>query len=137
MSVSPSDPTPRRRALLPPIRSRTWNTIPASVKDADGYWYGDYYGALAFEVNMDVVKTPPLDWADLTDAAYKGQIALCGDPRISNQAIMSVAAAAVANGGSFENAKPGRRFLLQAERGRQFRSPHRGPAQSLRGKPPS
>jgi hypothetical protein len=42
----------------------------------DGYWYGDYYGALAFEVNLDVVKNPPLDWPDLLLPAFKGQVAL-------------------------------------------------------------
>ena len=35
------------------------------VKDADGYWYGDYYGVMAFEVNTSVVTTPVKDWADL------------------------------------------------------------------------
>jgi len=104
-------PDAKAKGLIAPYKVRTWDTIPSSVKDADGYWYGDYYGALSFEVNLDVVKTPPLDWADLTAATYKGQIALCGDPRVSNQAIMSVAAAALANGGSFENAKPGVDFF--------------------------
>ena len=59
-------PDAKAKGLIAPYKVRTWDTIPASVKDADGYWYGDYYGALSFEVNLDVVKTPPLDWADLT-----------------------------------------------------------------------
>ena len=67
------------------------------------HWYGDYYGALAFEVNLDVVKNPPLDWADLLQPAFKGQVALAGDPRTANQAIMTVGAAALANGGSFDD----------------------------------
>src|SRR6267378_2040024 len=29
----------------------TWESIPAASKDADGFWYGDYYGVLAFEIN--------------------------------------------------------------------------------------
>ena len=35
----------------------------------------------------------PQDWADLLDPKYKGQVALSGDPRTSNQAIQTVYAA--------------------------------------------
>ena len=105
-------PDAKTKGLIAPYKVRTWSTIPDSVKDADGYWYGDYYGALSFEVNLDVVKTPPQDWADLL-GAYKGQVALSGDPRVSNQAIQSVAAAAIANGGSYDNAKPGVDFFAK------------------------
>ena len=113
-------PDARKAGLLAPYKVKTWDTIPASVKDADGYWYGDYYGALAFEVNLDVVKNPPLDWADLLGTGFKGQVALTGDPRVSNQAIMAVAAAAVANGGSFENAKPGVDFFEKLNKAGNF-----------------
>ena len=100
-------PDAKAAGLLSPYKVQTWSTIPDTVKDAEGYWYGDYYGALAFEINLDVVKTPPQDWADLLQPAFKGQVALAGDPRTANQAIMAIGAAALANGGSFDNAKPG------------------------------
>jgi putative spermidine/putrescine transport system substrate-binding protein len=100
-------PDAKAAGLLSPYKVQTWSTIPDGLKDAEGYWFGDYYGALAFEVNLDVVKTPPQDWADLLQPAFKGQIALAGDPRTANQAIMSIGAAAVANGGGFDNPKPG------------------------------
>jgi len=45
------------------------------------------------------VPTPPTDWADLLKADYAGQVALAGDPRASNQAILAVLAAGLANGG--------------------------------------
>ena len=73
-------PDAKAAGLLSPYKVKTWDTIPDAVKDADGYWYGDYYGALAFEVNMDVVKTPPLDWEDLLNPEFKGKVALSGDP---------------------------------------------------------
>ena len=69
------------RSSSSPTRSRPGTRIPADAKDADGYWYGDYYGVLAFEVNNDVVKNVPQDWADLLKPEYKGQVALAGDPR--------------------------------------------------------
>ena len=113
-------PDARSAGLIAPYKVKTWSTIPASVKDADGYWYGDYYGALAFEVNTDVVKTPPLDWADLLQPAFKGQVALAGDPRTANQAIMAVGAAALANGGTFDNPKAGLDFFDKLNKAGNF-----------------
>ncbi|MFT3893949.1 MAG: extracellular solute-binding protein [Anaerolineales bacterium] len=99
--------------LIQPYKVPTWDSIPAEAKDADGYWYGDYYGVLAFLVNTDVQPTAPQDWADLLKPEYKGQVAMSGDPRTSNQAIQTVYAAALANGGSLDNAQPGLDFFAQ------------------------
>jgi putative spermidine/putrescine transport system substrate-binding protein len=99
--------------LVLPYKVSTWDTIPDSAKDADGNWYGDYYGVMGFEINTDVVKAPPKTWADLLKPDYKGQVALSGDPRGSNQAIQAVAAAALANGGSYDDPTPGLNFFKQ------------------------
>src|SRR5881396_1784278 len=48
-------PSAKKDGLLLPYKVATWDTIPNDAKDAEGYWYGDYYGVLAFEVNGDVV----------------------------------------------------------------------------------
>ena len=66
-----------------PTRSRPGTTIPDSAKDADGYWYGDYYGVLAFEVNTGRRqerrrRTGPT----CSKPDYKSQVALAGDPRV-------------------------------------------------------
>ncbi len=58
-------------ALIQPYKVSTWATIPDSDKDADGYWYGDYYGVMSFEVNTTVVKDVPADWSDLLKPEYK------------------------------------------------------------------
>ncbi len=97
--------------IVQPYKVSTWDSIPAGSKDPNGYWYGDYYGVLALEVNSDVVKNVPQDWSDLLNPAYKGQIALSGDPRASAQAQMSVYAAALYNGGSLDNVQPGLDFF--------------------------
>ena len=97
--------------LVQPYKVSTWDTIPADSKQPDGYWFGDYYGVLAFEVNKDAVQNVPQDWADLLKPEYKGQVALAGDPRASAQAQMSVYAAALANGGSLDNVTPGLDFF--------------------------
>jgi putative spermidine/putrescine transport system substrate-binding protein len=97
--------------LFEPYKVSTWDTIPDSAKAADGAWFGDYYGVMSFTTNLAVQANPPKDWADLLKPEYKGQIALDGDPRTSNQAIQAVYAAALANGGSLDNAQPGLDFF--------------------------
>jgi putative spermidine/putrescine transport system substrate-binding protein len=89
-------PTAKKDALVQPYKVSTWSTIPDSAKDAEGYWTGDYYGVLAFEVNADLVKKIPADWRDLLAADYKNAVSLAGDPRVANQAIQGVFAAGLA-----------------------------------------
>jgi putative spermidine/putrescine transport system substrate-binding protein len=91
-------PSAKKDGLIQPYKVATWDSIPDSAKDAEGFWYGDYYGVLAFEVNTDIVKTLPKDWADLQGADFKNAVALAGDPRTSNQAIQAVYAAGLAGG---------------------------------------
>lgn len=97
-------PSAQQDGLLQPYKVATWDTIPNDLKDAAGFWYGNYYGVLTFEVNTDLVKNPPQDWADLLKPEYKNQVALAGDPRSSHQAIQSVYAAGLANGGTADSA---------------------------------
>ena len=103
----------KKDSLIQPYKVSTWDSIPDDAKDPDGYWYGDYYGVLSFLVNTDVQPDVPKDWADLLDPKYNGQVALSGDPRTSNQAIQSVFAAALANGGSLDDAQPGLDFFAK------------------------
>ncbi|MCB9136009.1 MAG: extracellular solute-binding protein [Anaerolineales bacterium] len=110
-------PSSKAENLLMPYKVSTWDSIPADAKDADGYWYGDYYGVLAFLVNTDIQPDVPKDWSDLLDPKYSGQVALSGDPRTSNQAIQSVFAAALANGGSLDNAQPGLDYFAKLNSG--------------------
>lgn len=93
-------PQAKDEGLLQPYKVSTWDEIPDSVKDAEGFWYGDYYGVLSFMVNKDLVENTPTDWADLLKPEYAAQVALSGDPRASNQAILGVLAAGLAAGGT-------------------------------------
>ena len=106
-------PQAKQDGLLQPYQVSVWDTIPDSLKDPEGYWYGDYYGVMSFEVNTSIVKNPPQDWNDLLKSDYKGQVALAGDPRTSSQAINAVYAAALASGGSADNAGPGLDFFAK------------------------
>lgn len=113
-------PQAKEEGLIQPYKVATWDTIPDEVKDAEGYWYGDYYGVLAIQVNTDIVTEIPQDWSDLLNPAYNGQVALAGDPRTSNQAIQSVFASALANGGSLDDAQPGLDFWAQVNEAGNF-----------------
>jgi putative spermidine/putrescine transport system substrate-binding protein len=108
-----NSPSFRSEGLLQPYKVATWKTIPDSAKDPEGYWYGGYYSVLSFLVNTDVQPDVPQDWIDLLDPKYKGQVALSGDPRTVNEAMQSVFAAALANGGSLYDAQPGLEFFAK------------------------
>jgi putative spermidine/putrescine transport system substrate-binding protein len=98
-------PSAKKDGLLQPYKVSTWDSIPDDQKDAEGYWYGDYYGVLAFEVNKDIVKNIPTDWSDLMKPEFKGQVALDGDPRTSNESIQAVFASGLSTtGGDIDKA---------------------------------
>ncbi len=105
-------PLAKEQGLLAPYKVATWDTI-AGNNDPDGYYFTDYSGVMVLEVNSDVVKDIPTSYKGLLDPKYKGQVALAGDPRASNQAAQSVYAAALANGGSLDNIQPGLDFFKQ------------------------
>ncbi len=91
-------PQMKAEGLLQAYKVSTWDEIPASIKDEEGFWYGDYYGVMSFLVNKDLAANTPADWADLLKPEYAGQVALAGDPRASNQAILAVLAAGLSKG---------------------------------------
>ena len=101
--------------LVAPYKVATWDDIPASVKDAGGFWYGDYYGVLAFETNASLVTDPPHDWKDLLGPTHRRQVALAGDPRVNEQAIQTVYAAALADGGSLDKPQAGLNFFVKLQ----------------------
>ena len=113
-------PQAKDEGLIQAYKVSTWDSIPASAKDADGFWYGDYYGVLAFETNTAVVKNVPKSWADLLKPEYKGQVALSGDPTQSNQAISAVWAAALASGGSLDDPAAGLEFFKKLNEAGNF-----------------
>ena len=110
----------KAEGLIQPYKVSTWDTIDPEFKDPDGYWYGDYYSILTFEVNKAAVPNTPQDWADLLKPEYKNQVALAGDPRASSQAINAVYAAALAYGGSLDDATKGLDFFKALNDGGNF-----------------
>jgi putative spermidine/putrescine transport system substrate-binding protein len=98
--------------LYAQYKNSNWDTIPDDQKDADGYWVGDYWGAISLGANTKVAPLPAT-WADLKKSDYKGKVALNGDPRESGSAFAGVLAASVANGGSLDDIQPGIDFFKE------------------------
>lgn len=115
-------PQAKAAGLLQPYKVSTWKSIPDSVKDPQGYWYGDYYGVLAFEVNSDLIDKAPADWSDLLKPEYKNAVALAGDPRAANQAIQAVYAAGLsqAKGNAAKAGDAGLKFFAQLNKNGNF-----------------
>jgi putative spermidine/putrescine transport system substrate-binding protein len=95
------------QGLLAPYKVQSWSDIPSTAKDSNGDWFDDYGGYVAIGYNSKVVKTPPTSFKSLLNPIYKNQIALNGNPTQAGAAFAAVYAAALANGGSFNNIAPG------------------------------
>ena len=114
-------PQAKEEGLIQPYKVATWDEIPESAKDPDGYWYGDYFGVMSLETNMSVVANPPKEYADLLKPEYKGQVALSGDPLTSNAAALSIWAAGLATGATGEEAaQAGLEFFKQLNEAGNF-----------------
>jgi putative spermidine/putrescine transport system substrate-binding protein len=96
-----------QQGLLAPYQVATFGSIPAAQKDSKGQWYQDYGGYVSIGCDAKRVAKCPKTFADLLDPAYKGKVALNGDPTKAGAAFGAVYAAALANGGSFDNIQPG------------------------------
>jgi putative spermidine/putrescine transport system substrate-binding protein len=93
----------------------TWDDIDDQFKDPDGAWTNDYGGYMA--IGYDSAKVPePKSIDDLLGPAYKGKVALNGDPTTSGAGFSGVLMAAVAKGGSADDIKPGVDFFSQMKK---------------------
>ena len=115
-------PTAKAQGLLQPYKVSTWKSIANENKDPEGYWTGDYYGVLSFEVNADMIDKIPTDWADLQKPDYKNAVSLAGDPRSANQAIQGVYAAGLsaAKGDASKAAQAGLKYFADLNKNGNF-----------------
>jgi putative spermidine/putrescine transport system substrate-binding protein len=116
-------------------KNSQWDTIPDDLKDADGAWVGDYWGAVSLGANTKVAALPQT-WEDLKKPDYKGKVALNGDPRESGSAFAAVFAASVANGGSLDDIQPGIDFFKELKDMGNFISVDATPATVANGQTP-
>ena len=92
-------PQAKEEGLLQAYKVSTWDEIPVEAKDEEGFWYGDYYGVMAFGINKDVVTGDnPASWADLVKPEFANSVALAGKPKTDNNAIVAIYASGIAKG---------------------------------------
>ncbi len=113
-------PQAMQQGLVTPYIHSHWSDIDASLKDPNGNWCTEYYGAQAFVINTDIVKNPPASFADLLSHSYKNMVGIDGDPRQANDAFIAVYSAALANGGSLDNIQPGIDFFAKLKKNGNF-----------------
>ncbi|MEI5011099.1 extracellular solute-binding protein [Streptomyces sp. PmtA] len=104
-----------RQGLLAPYRVAAYDSIPDNQKDREGRWSNNYGGYVSIGCDANRVKPCPRTFADLLDPRYKGMVSLDGDPTRSNTAFAGVYAAALANGGSFDDIRPGLDFFAELD----------------------
>ncbi|MER6386885.1 extracellular solute-binding protein [Streptomyces sp. NPDC001523] len=109
-----------RQGLLAPYEVAEYDEIPEEQKDPRARWYNNYGGYVSIGCDAKRVKTCPSTFADLRKPEYKGKVALNGDPTKSGSAFAGVYAAALANGGSFDNIQPGIDFFAELRRNGNF-----------------
>ncbi|MFF7634459.1 ABC transporter substrate-binding protein [Kitasatospora sp. NPDC008050] len=100
-----------QQGLFAPYKVAGFDQIPASMKDANGNTYNDYGGYVSIGCDAKKVNPCPQTFADLLNPAYKGMVALNGNPTKANAALSAVWAASLANGGSLDNIQPGIDFF--------------------------
>ncbi|MEI6649466.1 MAG: extracellular solute-binding protein [Actinomycetes bacterium] len=106
--------------LFAEYRVATWNSIPNNWKDTlNAKYYGDYAGQIAIMYDTSIPLAPK-SIKDLLKPEFKGLVAISGDPTQAQQALMSVFAASVANGGSTSNIQPGIDFFKQLKANGNF-----------------
>ncbi|MFG2847187.1 ABC transporter substrate-binding protein [Kitasatospora sp. NPDC048296] len=102
-----------RQNLLAPYRVAQFGSIPGNQKDPQARWSNNYGGYISIGCDANRVEVCPRTFADLLKPAYRGKVALEGDPTRSGTGFASVYAAALANGGSFDDIQPGLEFFAK------------------------
>jgi putative spermidine/putrescine transport system substrate-binding protein len=97
-------------ALFAPYKVATWSSIPASLKQSDGLYVGDYGGYMS--VGYDSAKFGSItSVSQLLGSKFKDAVALNGNPTEANAALNGVLMASMASGGSAANISDGVSFF--------------------------
>jgi putative spermidine/putrescine transport system substrate-binding protein len=125
-----------QQGLFASYKVAGFDQIPAVQKDPQARWYNDYGGYISIGCDAKRVKECPTTFADLLKPEYKGEVALNGDPTKAGAAFGGVYAAALANGGSFDNIQPGIDFFAKVKQAGNFNPVQATPATIEKGETP-
>ncbi|MEV7011361.1 ABC transporter substrate-binding protein [Streptosporangium sp. NPDC051022] len=119
--------------LFAPYKVQTWDKIPANQKEPSGLWFNDYGGYVSIGCDAKKIAKCPETFADLLKPEYKGKVAMNGNPTKSGSAFAGVYAAALANGGSFDDIQPGLEFFKKLKASGNFNPVETTPATIEKG----
>jgi putative spermidine/putrescine transport system substrate-binding protein len=97
-------------AVFAPYKSAMWDNIPDNLKDPDGLWTSNYTGYMSIGYNADKVPAPTT-MNDLLKPAYKGTVALNGNPTQASAGFNGVVMATIASDGTADDLAPGVDFF--------------------------
>jgi putative spermidine/putrescine transport system substrate-binding protein len=97
-------------AMFAPYRVATFNDVPAQLKDPTGLAVSDYGGFMS--IGYDASRVPaPKTVADLLKPAYKGKVALNGNPTRTGSGFSGVVMTALNLGGTPDDISKGVSFF--------------------------
>lgn len=101
--------------VFAPYQVQTWDEIPDELKEPTGLFVGDYGGYMSIGYDSSKFDAPEsLD--DLKDAAYKGAVAINGDPTQAGAAFAAVGLATVQSDGTLDDFQPGIDFFSELQK---------------------
>ena len=105
--------------LFAPYKVETWGDILDGQKEATGLWFQDYGGFMS--IGYDSAKVPTITSVDdLKGSAFKGKVALNGNPKQANAALNGVMMANLAAGGTLDDISKGVDFFHQLKQAGTF-----------------
>ncbi|MFD3454917.1 ABC transporter substrate-binding protein [Streptomyces sp. NPDC058691] len=125
-----------QQGLFASYKVASFDDIPAAQKDAQARWYNDYGGYVSIGCDAKAVKHCPTTFADLLKPEYKSQVAMNGNPTKSGSAFGGVYAAALANGGSFDDIQAGLDFFAKLKKNGNYTPVESTPATVEKGETP-
>jgi putative spermidine/putrescine transport system substrate-binding protein len=108
--------------LFAPYKVANWADIPADFKDPAGKWYYDYTGLMSIGYDAKQITTAPTSVQDLLGSAYKGKVAIKGDPTQANEAASAVYWADLQSGGTADDIQPGIDYFAKLKKAGNFLS---------------
>ncbi|CCH78724.1 Extracellular solute-binding protein, family 1 [Nostocoides japonicum T1-X7] len=106
-------------SMFTPYKVATWNDIGADFKEPTGLWVNDYGGYMS--IGYNTAKVPAVTSVDdLTKPAYKGKVALNGDPTKAGAAFAGVQMVSVSQGGTVGDISKGVDFFKTLKKDGNF-----------------
>lgn len=101
--------------VFAPYKVQTWEDIPDALKEPSGLFVGDYGGYMSVGYDSSRFEEPA-EITDLLEPAYRGAVAINGDPTQAGAAFAAVGLATVQNGGTLDDFQPGIDFFADLQK---------------------